>query len=355
MRSHPNLNLRLSVTLCGLIFSGFLMNDPDWTHALPSLTPETRARLYADVPLASSTYLQVGGTADFFCKADHLDTLAELSAAAQRFSLPLLLLGEGTNALVSDRGVRGLVVINACCRAEFRGERVEVETGHNLMSLFVKSLERSLSGLEFAVGIPGTVGGALVSNAGAYRSNMDVLVREVEVVEGGERRRVSPEWMEFQYRDSRLRSGKREPAALLSAVLELASGNRRAIRMKAKDYQYQRILKQPWEPSAGSFFKNVLSQELAQTLPGLSEGMRKAGVVPAAFLSEACGLKGFRIGGAAVSPRHANFIVNRGGATASEIQAAALQVKRSVFERFGVTLEEEVMRLGDWPPEESTG
>lgn len=321
---------------------------PDWNAALPLLTPRTRVQLCKDEPLSRHTYLFVGGNADIYCKAEDTDTLAELSQVSQIYGLPLILLGEGTNVCVSDKGVRGLVVVNACRGVEFSGNRVKVETGHNLMSLFVASLHRELSGLEFAVGIPGTVGGALVSNAGAYRSNMDRLVREIEVVEAGERKHVSPDWMEFSYRDSRLRSGKREPACLLSATLELTPGVRREIRMRAKDYQYQRIVKQPWRPSAGSFFKNVLDIELAQSLPGLSDGMRKAGVIPTAFLSEACGLKGFSIGGAKVSEQHANFIVNRGGATATEIRLVAEHVAKTVFERFGVILEEEVMYLGEW-------
>jgi UDP-N-acetylmuramate dehydrogenase len=208
-------------------------------------------------------------------------------------------------------------------------------------------MRASLSGLEFAVGIPGTVGGALVSNAGAYRANICDLVRRVEVVEGGERKWVGPEWMEFSYRDSRLRRDGGKPAALLAVELNLKPGCKTKIRLAAKDFQYQRILKQPWEPSAGSWFKNVLDRELAESLPTLPRPMKGAGVVPAGYLTEACGLKGFAIGGAMIAPRHANFIVNRGSATASDLRAVAETAKRHVMDRFGVCLDAEVMCIGD--------
>ena len=110
----------------------------------------------------------------------------------------------------------------------------------------------------------------------------------------------------------------------------------------------QRILKQPWEPSAGSFFKNVTDRALAESLPDLPDALKRAGVVPAAYLSEACGCKGFTVGGAGISPRHANFIVNRGDATARDIRAVAEHVRARVWERFGVVLEEEVLYVGDW-------
>ncbi len=139
-----------------------------------------------------------------------------------------------------------------------------------------------------------------------------------------------------------------KPAVVLATTLELTPSAKTAIRLKAKDFQYQRILKQPWEPSAGSFFKNVLSKSLAESLPNLPAPMKSAGVVPTAYLSEACGLKGYRVGGAAVSPRHANFLVNRGGATATDIRAVAEHVKRCVWEQFGVQIEEEVLYVGEW-------
>ncbi len=297
--------------------------------------------------MRNHTYLRVGGPADLFYTARETDALAEITALAQRHDLPLFILGEGTNVCVSDRGVRGFVVQNACRHAEI-GTTTYADAGHNFMSLFVRTMQAGLSGLEWAVGIPGTVGGALVSNAGAYRGNICDLVTRIEVVEGGERRWVTPDWMEFSYRDSRLRRDGGKPAALLGVTLTLAPGRKTDIRLKAKEIQMQRILKQPWEPSAGSFFKNIRDRELAARLPNLPENMRKIGVVPTAFLSEECGLKGFTLGGAGVAERHANFIVNRGNATAADVRAVAETVKQRVLAHFGLRLEEEVLYVGEW-------
>lgn len=325
-----------------------VMQTPTWNDVLPLLSSQTQAAIRRDEPMSRHTTLRVGGAADFFVEAQNSDVFAEVAAAAQTYALPHFLLGEGSNVCVSDVGIRGMVIKNACRHAEI-GKISHVDCGHNFMRLFLKTLRAHLSGLEFAAGIPGTVGGALVSNAGAYRANICDLVREIEVVENGERKRVPPEWMEFSYRDSRLRrESTNSVAALVSVTLELTPAAKTAIRMRAKDFQMQRILKQPWEPSAGSFFKNVYDKVLAESLPNLPDGMKRAGVVPAAYLSEACGLKGYSMGGASISPKHANFIVNCGNAKASDIRAVADEVKKRVQDKFGVTLEEEVMSLGAW-------
>ena len=317
-----------------------------WDAAIGELSARTRNQIRRNEPLSLHTTLRVGGPAERFINATDRDTLAEAAALAQRLALPVLLLGEGSNVCISDSGIPGLTIRNSC-RAVEMGKTTFVECGCNLMRLFLLSMRSSLSGLEFAVGIPGTVGGALVSNAGAYRANICDLVRRVEVVEHGERSWVEPVWMEFSYRDSRLRREGGEPAALLAVELELTSGDKTQIRLKARDIQYQRILKQPWEPSAGSWFKNVLDRELAEALPTLPRSMKEVGVVPAGYLTEACNLKGYAIGGAMIASRHANFIVNRGGATATDLRAVADTAKRRVFDRFGVTLEAEVLCIGD--------
>ena len=151
-------------------------------------------------------------------------------------------------------------------------------------------------------------------------------------------------------RDSRLRRNPGEPIVLLSCLIELThEGEPDAILARAKQYQEQRRTKQPFDPSAGSFFKNVVDKALAESLPGLSAGMKEAGVVPAGFLIEACGLKGARIGGAQVSEKHANFLVNSGrSASASDLRSLVEMVRARVRQKFGVTLEEEVLYFGDW-------
>jgi UDP-N-acetylmuramate dehydrogenase len=321
-----------------------------------SITETDIARLLPDpvasalrrfVPLSGLCTLRVGGYADWLLVADDIDILADTVAVMQNSELPFMVLGEGSNILPADAGARGLVIVNRCRTVDI-GALVRADTGVSFMKLAFAALRAGLSGLEWAVGIPGTLGGALVSNAGAYRGNIGPLVRRLEVVESGNRHWVDPAWMRFSYRDSILRQAAESKACVLQAELELHPDNIRAIRSRARDFQRQRIPKQPWIPSAGSFFKNVNDTALANSLPGLPQPLRQAGVVPAAYLSEAAGCKGLRVGGAMVAARHANFLVNTGTATASDVLAAAEIVKARVFEKFNVVLEEEVLRIGDW-------
>ncbi len=298
-------------------------------------------------PLAQYTTLRVGGPADLFYKVTDIEEFAQVTITAHRLNVPTFILGLGSNLLVSDRGVRGLVIYN-CCRRIEADEVTYSESGASFQQLFLKTAQAGLSGLEFAVGIPGTVGGALVSNAGAFRENIADLIETIDVVVEGERRLVDREWMQFSYRDSILRRPNPPRAAILAVTLRLRRGDRRQIFAKAREFQRWRIERQPPNPSAGSFFKNVYDAELAQRLPSLPPSLKEAGVVPAGYLIAEAGLKGLRVGGAMVSPRHANFIINAGGATASDIRELANRVKQAVYETFGVMLEEEVLSVGEW-------
>jgi UDP-N-acetylmuramate dehydrogenase len=227
------------------------------------------------------------------------------------------------------------------------GETAVVETGAPLYSVFVAALQSGLSGLEFAVGIPGTVGGALVSNAGAYRHSIGDLVSGLEVIRSGELCTAPPDWMDFGYRDTRLRRQVTNDI-LARVTLRLVPGSHRDIRARAADYQRQRIRRQPWYPSCGSFFKNITDRRLAESLPELGAELRDAGVVPAGLLIASTGCKALAVGGAQISGRHANFIVNRGGASASDVRRLADTVRSRVFDRYGVALTEEVLYIGDW-------
>lgn len=304
-----------------------------------------RPEIARAVSLAPYTTLRAGGPAERFAIAKTADEMAELVREESQF----FVLGWGSNLLPSDAGMPGLVVLNlaSAISVSASGE-VEADAGCSFQELFLKTAQAGLRGLEFAVGIPGTLGGALVSNAGAYRSNVSEFLTEIELMESGERRWVDPSWMSFSYRDSRLRQPGATPTALLRVRLRLPKGEPKAIYDEAREYQRQRIGKQPPPASAGSFFKNVVNAELAQRIDGLTDGMRKAGVIPSGFLIEAVGLKGFRLGGARLAPRHANFMTNTGRATATEIRSLAEHARDKVFDRFGVNLEEEVLYLGDW-------
>lgn len=288
--------------------------------------------------------------------ARNADELGDAAVFAQTEGIPSTVLGGGSNILPSDDGVPGLTILNLARHIEVgpAGE-VTVDCGAPLQELFLKTVQAGLAGFSFAVGIPGSVGGALVSNAGAYRANISDKLVAIEVVEGGVRRWVEPAFMEFSYRDSRLRRSDGAPVCLVRARFQLPSGVARELYDQARDYQRQRISKQPPSPSAGSFFKNVNDRSFAQSLPDLPDALKEAGVVPAGHLIERCGLKGKRFGGAAVGRRHANFILNVAGATASEIRRLAEHVAASVESKYSVKLEEEVLYLGDWSAWQSTG
>ena len=312
------------------------------------LTKMLGEALKQNEPMARHTTLKVGGPARWFWAASDVDALARVLDFCTQAALPCLFIGHGSNLLMSDAGYDGLVIQNRCKGCTV-GEETQAESGVSFGSLFLQTARAGFRGLEWAIGIPGTVGGALVSNAGAYRGNIGPLVSSVRVFADGKDQTVGPEWMEFSYRDSRLRRGGGDGAVVLSCTLALTErGDPDAILAEAKDYQAQRRAKQPYAPSAGSFFKNVQNRALAESLDTLPAALKAAGVVPAGFLCEACGLKGLRVGGAEVSEKHANFLVNAGGATAADVRALACRVKARVFERFGVTLEEEVLYVGDW-------
>lgn len=302
-----------------------------------------------DMPLRLYTTLKAGGNAEFFVHARNIEELAESVLFCQSGDWELTTLGMGSNILPSDDGVPGVVIINSARNITISEDGLlTADSGALFQEVFLKAAQAGLGGLEYAVGIPGTIGGALVSNAGAYRSNVSEFLTRIEVVHKGERKWVHPDWMEFSYRDSRLRKENKDSTAILRVEMKLSPRPPKDIYDEARDYQRQRISKQPPPASAGSFFKNVNDPELAQKLETLPLKLKEAGVVPAGYLIQTCGLMGTRIGGAKFAEKHANFIVNVGNATAFEIRGLATLGKKVVYEKFGVMLEEEVLYLGDW-------
>lgn len=304
-------------------------------------------------PLRLHTTLRIGGPADYFYPATTADRLVAALRAARELDVPVFLLGGGSNLLVSDDGFRGLVVRNAIETLEFDGTAVHVGAGHDFLDLIRRCRDRGLAGLEFAAGIPGSVGGALYGNAGCYGRDIGSLTIEgTHATPDGAVVETRPAaWYQFGYRDSRL---KREPRVLLSALLQLARGEPGAIGREIEEKLEIRRAKHPeWrvEPTAGSYFKNLPPD---WQMPGArhSPGTRR---VPAGQLLDECGCRGLRVGGAMVYEKHANIVVNAGHATAADVLALAAEMKRRVRERFGVALEEEVMFLGEPPPDAAGG
>jgi len=303
--------------------------------------------LLTAVPMRLHTTLRIGGPADFFFTARAPERLADALRAGHALGLPVHLVGGGSNLLVSDAGLRGLVIRNACEKVEFDGPVVRAGAGADFLELIQACRERSLAGLAFAAGIPGTVGGAVYGNAGCYGLDIGSLVVDCTHVtpDGAEVEKRPAAWYEFAYRDSRL---KRDPRVLLECRLRLAPGDPAAIQREMDEKLEIRRVKHPdWrtEPTAGSYFKNLPSD---WQLPGAkhSPGTRR---VAAGQLLDECECRGLRVGDAMVYPKHANIIVNAGRATARDVLALAEIMKTRVRERFGVELEEEVVFLGERP------
>lgn len=279
------------------------------------------------VPVGPHCAYRVGGPADYLFTARRTEDLRHAVVVGRELGLPVTVLGQATNVLVSDRGIRGLVVLARNDATHLDGELLTTGAGALLPEVVLDLAQRGLAGLEFAGNIPGSVGGAVVGNAGAYgRAVGDALVR-ARVLAGSEEHLAEPADLALGYRTSGL---KGNPAAIvLEATFALHGGRRNALLDEiARDADLRRG-KHPLDyASCGSYFKNP-SREL-----------------PAAKLIDELGLKGFRFGKAEVSREHANFIVAHPGAGADDIRRVAAEVRRRVFEHSGVRLEEEVVLLG---------
>ena len=294
-------------------------------------------RLQLDVPLARFTSARVGGPAQLFLTVNSATELETAVTIAYNKRVPYTLLGGGSNILVSEYGISGLVIMNKARAINFRhtGASVicTVESGMNLSSLARQCIGKGLGGLEWAIGVPGTVGGAVVGNAGAHGSDINSHLRAAVIWEPGRGQRIysNPE-MGYDYRDSILKQEQGRELSrrvVLSAELELTPEPVDVLMARADGFTAHRKQTQPGGATVGSMFKNPENYY-------------------AGYLIEAAGLKGFSVGGAHISEKHANFFVNDGEATAEDIRALIAEAWNSVREQFGVELELEVELVGDW-------
>lgn len=284
-------------------------------------------RLKRDEPLAAHTTLRLGGPADLWLRVTSVDELVAAVSLARQHGAPVFILGSGANLLVSDGGIRGLVLENRAEGVAFRGETVLAESGANLPNLARRCARRGLSGLEWAVGVPGTVGGAVVNNAGAYGGDMAGIVQRVELLApAGERRWEPVGWLAYDYRHSRLK--RRRDYVVLQAELRLAPADPPEVEARMAAFNERRKASQPPGATIGSMFKNP---------PGDYAGR----------LIEAAGLKGYRAGQAQISPVHANFFVNLGEARTGDVLALIDAAQQAVQSKFGVALELEIEVVGE--------
>lgn len=280
-------------------------------------------------PLANHTTLKIGGPADCFVEPSSIENLQKTMEVISDYQVNWRAIGRGSNLLVSDHGIEGVVIklgtgINDL---QLDGTQITVGGGYSLVALATQISRKGLSGLEFASGIPGSVGGAVYMNAGAHGSDISkILDKALILFEDGQLEWLTNEEMEFSYRTSVLQ--KKRPGIVIKAIFQLAEGDREKISAEMKKNKEYRKVTQPWDsPCAGSIFRNPLPNYAGK-------------------LIEEAGLKGHSIGGAKISEMHGNFIVNSGGAKAEDVLSLIQYVKDKIFENYQVMMETEVEIIG---------
>ena len=290
-------------------------------------------------PLARFTTMRVGGPADLFAEVRNLFELRGIVRFARTREIPLFLIGRGSDLIISDSGIGGLVVVVRSAGLRLEGNRLTAEAGVQMAKVATVTKTAGLSGLEFGLAIPGTVGGAVWANAGAHGADVrGVLVESMVVGADGEERALGPEELGMSYRETSLkRSAPGRPDVVLQATFELEPADSDTIAARLDDIRRWRQEHQPiGQRSAGSVFRNPEGDSAGRIIDEL-------------------GLKEHRLGGAMVSPRHANFIVNIGDASAADVRGLARFVRQAVLRERGIELAYEVEFVGDWEdPEENT-
>ena len=286
--------------------------------------------VYRNEPMKKHTTFRIGGPADYYLCPHSAKEIQKVVEICREEKLPYFILGNGSNLLVSDKGYRGAVIQlwKNVSDIGVEGCLIHAKAGSSLAKIAAQALEEGLTGMEFAAGIPGTLGGAVVMNAGAYGGEMRDILKEVLVMDQqGKIFTLEKKDLKLGYRTSAV---KEKGYIVLAAALELRPGNREEIKKLMEDLKQRRVEKQPLElPSAGSTFK------------------RPEGYFAGKLIMDA-GLRGFSIGGAQVSEKHCGFIVNTGGASASDVLALIREVQKKVRDKFGVELETEVKFLGEF-------
>jgi UDP-N-acetylmuramate dehydrogenase len=303
------------------------------TATLDSLRALFGDRLQENDPLSGYTSARIGGPADALVFVYKTDELAQAAKKLWEMDVPFVLLGGGSNVLVSDRGLRGVVIVNRARLVKFDSQNepptLHAESGTTLNDIAQRAARLGLTGLEWAATVPGSLGGAVYGNAGAFDGDMARNLISVDLLHRQFGQQTwSAEKMEYGYRTSLL---KREhpPALILSAKLALGRGNRQVIQTKMEQFSTRRRATQPPGASMGSMFKNP---------PGDKAGR----------LIEAAGLKGTRIGNSQISSQHANFFINTSATKAADIRKLIELAQKTVLDKFGIKLELEVELIGEW-------
>lgn len=287
-------------------------------------------RLRENVPLAPYTSARIGGPADLLLTARSASELAEIVRELWTLDVPFMLLGGGSNVLVSDRGVRGVTVLNRAknIQIDASAQRIWAESGAAFSTVARRAAAAGLSGLEWAAAVPGTLGGAVYGNAGAFGGDMAACLHEAEILTREGMLKLSSAEMAYAYRSSCLKRGEKA-GVILAASLQLKPGQPAEIEARMAEISARRRDSQPPGASMGSMFKNPAGDYAGR-------------------LIEAAGLKGLRVGNVEVSPVHANFFVNHGETRAADVRQLIETVRQTVYEKFAVRLELEIELVGEW-------
>lgn len=305
-----------------------------------------------NVILSSYTTFRIGGPARYFCEVKTLDELNKALDFAKKNNLEIFILGGGSNLLISDEGFQGLVVKILSFKLRVSRLNIEVEAGISLGRVAMEAVKNGLAGLEWAAGIPGSIGGAVFGNAGAFGGAMGDIVKKVEAVniKTGKIEEFTNKRCGFSYRDSVF---KKQPGFIIWSVkLLLKKGVKDELKKSMEERIAYRVSRHPLDlPSSGSFFKNVSGKDAIKRFlkqcPFMEDNIKRWGnIIPTGYLIDECGLRGKKIGDAMISSKHANFIVNFNNARAEDVIILISMVKQRVRNKFGILLEEEVRLVG---------
>ena len=289
-----------------------------------------KEQILEEEPMKKHTTFRIGGPAEYLILPQTTEEIADVIKLCRQEEIPWYIVGNGSNLLVADEGVRGVVIqlLRNFNQIQVEGCQIRMQAGAQNAAVAKRALEASLTGFEFAAGIPGTIGGAVVMNAGAYGGEMKDILKEVTVLDpNGMIRTIPAEELELGYRTSII---ARKGYVVLEAVIVLKTGDPKETKAAMDERKEKRVTKQPLEyPSAGSTFK------------------RPEGYFAGKLIMDA-GLRGFSVGGAQISEKHCGFVINKGNATAKDVTELMDETKKIVMEKFGVALEPEVKRLGQF-------
>ena len=316
-------------------------------EAYAALTGVAGLKVAQNVALKSYNRFDLGGPADLLASTKQADVLAEALSVIGRLGLPFYFLGDGSNVIVSDAGYRGLVLRYEAAAVELRDGRVYADVGAPLQALVDFSISQNLQGIHTLERIPGSVGGAVYGNAGAYGRSMHESVARVRFLDGVTVREFDNPGCEFEYRESIFK--RRKDWIVLSCALELESGDGAELAKEAAHIRAIRDEKfPPTMRCAGSIFKNLYFERLPAAAQELvPDAAVRGGKVASAFFLEKVGAKGMRQGGIEIAPYHANVIYNAGGGTAADLRSLIVELKRRVRDQFGFEVEEEVQYVGE--------